>query len=208
MQIFVKNLGPTMTLDYILRVEASDTVDDVKAMIQEVEGIYPSAQQRLFFNGWQLLNGHTLSEYKITEEDTLHLELRFKIVVRFHFDEYDTITLDVDASDTIDEVKANIEYEMGIPRGQQCLRFDGDVLEGGSTLSNMTDGSTLHLYRQWKGCVCACVCVLRLRQRFTLLLQLLLALLIFPLEKKTYVFLFFRLKRDYMIQHVLKSERQ
>ena len=148
MQIFVKNFGPTMTLDYMLRVEASETIDDVKAMIQEVEGIYPSAQQRLFFNGSQLLNGHTLSEYKITEGDKLHLELRFKIFVRTHFDEYETITLDVDASDTIDEVNAKIQYKMGILPEQQCLRFDGDVLEGGSTLSNMTDGSTLHLFRQ------------------------------------------------------------
>ncbi|MCH2143410.1 MAG: hypothetical protein MK077_10510 [Phycisphaerales bacterium] len=168
MQIFVeKRSGGRLLVD----VEASDTIGSVKAQIQEVYGIPPD-KQRLFYDEdlqGELEDGRILSDCEIqNEEDVLVLKVPMQIFATTLGG--GSITVHVDAFDTIDNVKLHIQDQEGILPGEQRLIFGTTVLSVGPWTLNaygIRDEALLSLVRchcwredQSRGSISPHICLL------------------------------------------------
>ena len=110
----------------------------MKNKIQDRKGIPPKQQN--------LEDEHTLSDYNVIKESTLYLKEDIHILKK---PTKEAFTLQVDHTDTVENVKAMINDKEHIPPDQQILMFGGKELQGERTLNyyDISVGDTLCLHR-------------------------------------------------------------
>ncbi|XP_025798348.1 polyubiquitin-like [Panicum hallii] len=130
-----------------LDVKSTDTVDQIKTKISAIEGIGKS-QQVLFFCGNHLENNNRLADYNIMTNSSVDLYVTDGMQISVSIPSVGKIIkLNLKKSQSVADVKSEIEQKVGIPLDEQILMYGCQQLEDNKLLSQcgLSNGHTLHV---------------------------------------------------------------
>ena len=130
-----------------LDVKSTDTVDQIKSKISAIEGIDKS-QQVLFFGGNQLENNNRLADYNIMTNSSVDLYVTDGMQISVSIPSVGkVIKLNLKKSQSVADVKSEIEQMVGIPLDEQILMYGCKQLEDNKLFSQcgLSNGHTLHV---------------------------------------------------------------
>ncbi|KAL9697364.1 hypothetical protein quinque_000805 [Culex quinquefasciatus] len=166
MHIIIKSLATKCGKHFTLQVEPSNTVQDVKVMIQQKAGC-PTEQQCLIADSKVMEDGRTLADYSVQDKGTIHVAQQpggpctdcnpsMEIFVKTLTGK--TIALRLRSFNSVGDVKIMVQEKEGFPPNQQRLIFDCQLLEDGRTLSgyNVKHGDIMLLLLQSGGSCDVC----------------------------------------------------
>ena len=127
-----------------LDVAASNTVAEIKAKIQEKEGIPPD-MQKLMFRDYEMMDFDTMDDWGIADHSKVELIKRIRVFVdSLAGDEFILI---VGFDCPIRVLKVMVQRKVRVPPEFQRLTFNDQVLDDDQTLAtcNFQDGQRLGL---------------------------------------------------------------
>lgn len=146
MEVEVKTIdGLSLTLS----VNPESPVSSIKSTIRDMIGIFPN-QQRLFFNGRELVDRQTIARQRIREHSTIQLMvmLREFIDVNVNTNLGVNLTLNVDPRGLVRKLKELIQNQLGVAASEQHLYFNGALLSDNNTFEScgIESDSTIRLF--------------------------------------------------------------
>ena len=131
-----------------LEAHSSDTIGNLKEKVKDKTG-FPAEEQRLFFQGkTELKDDRTVSDYNIQNKSTVNLLLQIdRLEVTILTEGRRLVTLEVNTTDSILELKQEVQDKTGVPLKKQSLSFSGIELENERTISayNIRNKSSINL---------------------------------------------------------------
>lgn len=149
MRITLKILGGGT---FLVNVNPSDTLGQLKEKIQYSTGVSPENQRVLLEQELLDDSSSMLSEYGVFENTELIVLLKQiqaeKVVVKTLRGDV-SLQLSVTPDDSIKKIKQLVEEQAGIPSSQQRLIYQATRLMNGSTIRGckIPNGATIHLVR-------------------------------------------------------------
>ena len=134
---------------FTILAEENDKIESIKNKIESIHNI-PLYRQQLYLGYKKLENNKTLSYYKIINKTILDLYLdppKGSYTIKIKTLTGRIIHLEVEAGNTLFDIKTKIKENEGIPEEEQRYIYNGKALEDSRTLYdyNITEGKIIHL---------------------------------------------------------------